>query len=105
MSVNQYTTVGEALADVARRGYTANFELVDGTFTDMTTGRTFAPELLTIVEHHRFEGASDPDDMAIVYAIKTRDGTRGVLVDAFGTYAMPGLGEFLRHVKISESPQ
>jgi len=104
MSVNQYRTVGEALAGVARRGFSANFELMNGVLTDMATGRTFAPEGLTIVEHHRFEGASDPDDMAIVYAIEARDGTRGAFVDAFGTYATPGLGEFLERVKIREAP-
>jgi hypothetical protein len=102
VSVNEYRTVAESLAELARRGFTANFELLDGVFTDMETRRTFAPEELTIVEHHRFEGASDPDDMAIVYVLEARDGTRGALVDAFGTYAKPGLSEFLKKVKIHE---
>jgi hypothetical protein len=32
---------------------------------------------VTIRGYQRFEGASDPDDMAIVYAIESLDGTRG----------------------------
>ena len=103
MSVNQYRSVAEALTELARRGFTANLEYLDGAFSAVDLGRAFGAEELTIVEHHRFEGASDPDDMAVVYAIESRDGVRGVLVDAFGVYANPNLGEFLRKVKIRET--
>jgi len=103
MSVNQYRSVTEALTGLARRGFTANLEYLDGAFSAVDLGRAFGAEELTIVEHHRFEGASDPDDMAVVYAIESRDGVRGVLVDAFGVYANPRLGEFLRKVKIRET--
>jgi hypothetical protein len=102
MPVNQYRSVVEALSDLARRGFTANFEYLDGLLTAVDLGRSFRPEELTIVEHHRLEGETDPDDMAIVYAIESRDGIRGALVDAFGLYANPRLGEFLRRVKIHE---
>jgi len=103
MSVNQYLSITEALAGLARRGFTANFEYLDDAFTAVDLGRTCRAEDLTIVEHHRFEGASDPDDMAVVYAIECRDGTRGVVVDAFGVYADPKLGEFLHKVRIRET--
>ena len=53
---------------------------------------------------HRFEGESDPDDMSVVYAIESQDGTRGVLVDAFGTYADPHVAEILKQVPICDSP-
>jgi hypothetical protein len=102
LSVNQYRTVTEALEDLARRGFKANFEYLDGAFTAVDSGRSFKAEELTIIEHHRFEGASDPDDMAVLYAIESRDGVRGVVVDAFGVYANPALGEFLRKVRIRE---
>jgi hypothetical protein len=97
-----YTTVAEALEDLNRRGFTANFEFLGKSFQDIASGRTFRPDDLTIVEHHRFEGASDPDEMAVVYAIESRDGTRGVLVDAYGVYANPDLAAFLEDVKIRE---
>lgn len=103
MSVNQYGTVTEALDDLARRGFTANFEYLDGAFTAVDSGRSFKAEELTIVEHHRFEGASDPEDMAVVYAVESGDGTRGIVVDAFGAYANPRLGEFLGKVRIRET--
>src|SRR3989454_1325822 len=40
------------------------------------SGKTFAAQQLMIVEHHRFEGASDPDDMSVVYGIEATDGDR-----------------------------
>jgi len=103
MSVNQYGTVTEALDDLARHGFTANFEYLDDAFTAVDSGRSFRAEELTIVEHHRFEGASDLEDMAVVYAVVSRDGVRGVVVDAFGVYATPKLGEFLGKVRIREA--
>ncbi|MGH7300220.1 MAG: hypothetical protein ACREKQ_05850 [Candidatus Rokuibacteriota bacterium] len=45
---------------------------------------------------------SDPDDASIVYAIETRGGTKGLLVDAFGTYASPEVGRLLETVGIRE---
>ena len=60
------------------------------------------PDVLTIIEHHRFEGVSDPDDMSVVYGIEANDGTRGVLVDAYGVYADPRVSELLKSVKVRE---
>ena len=53
---------------------------------------------VSIAEWHRFEGVSDPDDMAILYAIETRNGLRGTIADAFGVYADPSVGGFMRAV-------
>lgn len=68
----------------------------------LDSGRTFKADGLTIVEHYRFEGASDPDDMSVVYAIKIDNGLKGIVADAFGVYANPDLGGFLEKVIIQE---
>ncbi|MGA6826670.1 phosphoribosylpyrophosphate synthetase [Nitrospira sp. NS4] len=102
MSVATYTSMTEAIEELRKRGFTANFEFLDQAFRDVDSGRTFKADELTIVEHYRFEGASDPEDMSVVYAIESSDGTRGVIVDAFGTYANPELGGFLNNVVLHE---
>ena len=102
MSVKHYTNMKEALQDLKTRGFTANFEFVRKEFRDVTTGKIFKAGELAIVEHHRFEGASDPDDMSVIYAVESRGGTRGIVVDAFGTYAGPELGSFLSKVPMRE---
>ena len=38
--------------------------------------------------------------MSIVYAIESRDGTRGTLVDAFGVYSNPAVSAVLEGVPI-----
>jgi hypothetical protein len=55
------------------------------------------------VEHHRFEGVSDPDDLSVVYAREANDGTRGALTDAYGTYVNPHLSAFLKKVPMKEN--
>ena len=102
MSVKRYTNMLEAIEELKKRGFTGNFEFLDQTFRDVDSGRTFKADELTIVEHDRFEGASDPDDMSVVYAMESDDGLKGVIADAFGLYANPDLGGFLEKVKIRE---
>jgi hypothetical protein len=65
MGVATYSTLAETVRDLERRGFTANFELAGMSLRALESGKTFPPAALTIVEHHRFEGASDPDDMAV----------------------------------------
>jgi hypothetical protein len=63
----------------------------------------FAPEEIAIRDFCRFESTSDPDDMSIVYALESSDGTRGILVDAFGTYADLGIGGVLDRMQIARA--
>jgi hypothetical protein len=102
MRAKRYTNMVEAIEELKKRGFAANFEFLDQTFRDVDSGRTFKADELTIVEHYRFEGASDPDDMSVVYAIESDDGLKGIVADAFGLYANPDLGGFLENVKIRE---
>jgi hypothetical protein len=103
MTQPTYKTLAEAIEGLRQRGFTANFELLNKTFRAVNSSQTFTADQLTIVEHHRFEGVSDPDDMAVLYAIEARDGTRGTIADAFGPQANPELGAFLKNVQMHES--
>lgn len=102
MTLKGYRTLGEAVEGLRQRGFSENFEFLNQTFQAVNSGKSFTAGELTIVEHHRFEGASDPDDMAVLYAIEAADGTRGTIADAFGPQANPDLGAFLRNVKMQE---
>jgi hypothetical protein len=99
----EQSTVTQLLANLKGRGFTANLGVVDGTMKVLDTGRVLRPEDLVIREVHRFEGESDPDDMTVVYAIESTDGTRGVLVDAFGIYANPEVGALLSTISDDRS--
>ena len=103
MQAMTYKTMEEAVRGLKERGFAANFEFLKNAFRDVESGKTFQPGELTIVEHHRFEGASDPDDLSIVYAIEANDGTRRALTDGYGAYANPDLGAFLKKVPMREN--
>jgi len=99
MVMSAYTGLARTIQDLRKKGFTANFGFLDHAFTDVESRRTFNADQLDIVDHRRFEGMSDPDDMSVLYAIESNDGTKGIIADAFGTYADPELGNFLESVR------
>jgi hypothetical protein len=98
-----YLTVACAVDDLTRRGFTEDFRAVDGKLRAIRTGETITSEDLVVREYHRFEGISDPDDMAIVYGVEAKNGLRGTVVDAFGVYSDPALGAIMARVPISHT--
>ena len=97
--MESYTTMTEAIEGLKNRGFSANFEFIDKKLQAMESGHRFVADELTIMEHHRFEGITNPADESIVYAIESKDGTRGILVDAYGTYADPAISAFVRNIE------
>jgi hypothetical protein len=101
----EIATPASVMADLDARGFTEHFTLVNGRLRGVTSGGAFGADEAVIAEYHRFEGVSDPDDMSIVYAIETRSGLRGTLVDAFGVYADPLVGAFIEDVALRRAPR
>jgi hypothetical protein len=95
----EFPTLAGAMDDLGRRGFTEHFVVAQRRLRGVTSGKTFPPADVSIAEYHRFEGISDPDDLAILYALETRSGLRGTLTDAFGVYADPAVGDFMRSVR------
>src|SRR5687767_12167321 len=79
-------TLLDALNAAAGRGFTEHFTVTRGRLRAGQSGVLFDPGQVTICGYERFEGVSDPDDMSILYTIRTRSGVRGTLTDAYGTY-------------------
>jgi len=92
------TTVEKKLKS---QGYTHDFSVLDGRLATMDNDNasTFSPEETTIVDFFRFEGESNPDDMAILYALETADGTKGTISSAYGTYANEDVDQFILKVE------
>jgi len=93
-------TLAGVMDDLTRQGFTEQFRAVSGGVRGVQSGKTFGVGQVTIAAYHRFEGISDPDDMAIVYAIESTAGIRGTLIDAFGVYADPAMAAVLADVPI-----
>lgn len=87
------------LQTVKELGYNNDFEFEEGGLKSMQNGKVYKPNEVKIIDHFRFEGISDPDDMSILYLVTATDGTKGVVVDAFGTYGNSDLFDFMKQVK------
>jgi hypothetical protein len=92
-----------ALEAFKAQGFTGSFVVAAGVLRLLGGSRTFSPDEVTIRDYRRFEGVSDPDDMSIVYAIESTDGTRGTLADAFGVYASPAVAAVMERVRIQRT--
>jgi hypothetical protein len=82
-----YNTLSEALNDLKRRGYREDFNLKPHCLECASRSLELHPENFEVDEFHRFEGMSNPDDNSIVFAISSKDGIKGTLVDAYGMYS------------------
>lgn len=82
-----YATLSEATTDLKKRGYTYDFNLKSDCVECPALKLRLTPEKFSVDEFYRFEGESSTDDNAIVFAIRSGNGIKGVLVDAYGVYA------------------
>lgn len=83
-------TVTEAVAQLEADGYTADFGVADGGLRCGACGEVHDPSEVVIERIYRFEGASDPDDEAIVLGLLCPAcDRRGSLVAAYGASADP----------------
>ncbi|MEP7147222.1 MAG: hypothetical protein ABI792_09470 [bacterium] len=99
---NYMTPLSLVIPEVRSKGYVNDFELIKGRLMSRQTGEIFKPEDLVIERVYRFEGNSNPDDMAVLYGITAQSGTKGIVIDAYGTYDNEELGNFLRYVEVIE---
>ena len=80
-------------------GFTDNFKVGEQGLLSPDKEKVYKPEEVSIVNFYRFEGASDPADNSILYAIETNDGDKGTLTDSFGPNADPQVAKFITEVE------
>lgn len=87
---HNYDTVSEALNDLAKRGFSHDFNIHEESdcLVCNNTMTQLSPDEFEIVETYRFEGDTDPADEMIVYAISSmKHNLKGTLINAYGIYA------------------
>ncbi len=77
-----YETITDAISKLKARGYNLDFNLEENCI--VCHEEKFNPDDFEITEVYRFEGDSDPADEAVVYAIESKTGMKGVLVNGYG---------------------
>lgn len=96
-----YDTLTAAVSDLEKRGYEYDFTLNSDFLECKAIDIRLMPEEFEIDEFYRFEGMTDPDDSAVIYAISSPVGNlKGVLIDAYGAYAENVSPELLDKLKM-----
>lgn len=85
--MKNYQSLVDALADLKKRGYVADFEIEPTCLYCGELNLRLQPEEFRVNEIYRFEENSSPDDNSVIYAISSSAGVKGTLVDACGMYA------------------
>ena len=100
MHSHDYDSLIDAQQGVRSAGYKEEFLWKDGEMLSEDSSVQYDPEDLKVVEHYRFEGESNPGDMSILMALESKDGRKGYVVSAYGTYADDKLVAFLEKVPV-----
>lgn len=79
-----YETITDAINDLKTRGYMIDFNRGLKAVNSHESSFALSPGKFGIIVAYRFEGDTDPDDEAVVYAIEARDGYKGVLINGYG---------------------
>eukprot|EP01101_Sappina_pedata_P007059 TRINITY_DN3663_c0_g1_i1.p1 TRINITY_DN3663_c0_g1~~TRINITY_DN3663_c0_g1_i1.p1 ORF type:complete len:194 (-),score=61.44 TRINITY_DN3663_c0_g1_i1:44-625(-) len=98
----RFETEREAVNSLVSRGFTEKFGLKDGMLVIDRLNAKLNIDKAKLVEIHRFEGDSNPDDMTAVFAIEAQDekGTKhkGVFTSAYGPAAPGQVAKFIQKV-------
>jgi len=98
--MKNFETLTEAMAALRKDGYVEDF-IVKTDVIQCENGVALSHDQFHIDEFYRFEGATDPDDEMILYAISSHDKkTKGLLVNAYGVYEDSITGELLKKLEM-----
>jgi hypothetical protein len=96
----EMTTLVSCTNRLVQEGYTENFVPKKAGIEAPSSEKIYVPSEVKIVNFYRFEGESDPADNAVLYAIEANDGTKGLLIDAYGgPYVNQKVGQFIKEVE------
>ena len=85
---NNFGTVSQTINALKRQGYDLDFNIKQECLICHQTNTVLSPEDFEMDAVYRFEGESNPDDEAVVYAISSpKYSVKGILVNAYGIYA------------------
>jgi hypothetical protein len=91
-------TLVECIEILTKDGFTENFVVENEMLFSADKKNEWKPEAVKIVNFYRFEGASDPADNSILYAIEASK-HKGILIDAYGAYSNAEISKFIQQVE------
>lgn len=99
--MKQHVTLVETMNELRRQGYTEDFNLQQNCLECRNGQFKIFTDEFKIDQFFRFEGASDPSDAAILYAISSDvHNLKGVLVNGYGIYSETVTDEMLKKLEM-----
>jgi hypothetical protein len=95
-----YDTLSEAMNELKKQGYTEDFNLEQDCLICQGGKLKLITDDFVVDKFYRFEGESDPDDEAILYAISSpKHNLKGILVNGYGISAEPIASKMVEKLK------
>lgn len=103
-AMETFDQLSAAISFLNNYDYIDEFSVAPGYLISLRDGKKFIPEEITLVKTFHLEGFSNMDDMSVLYAMKTDDGTKGWIANARGKYANADLDSLLLRIKENPKP-
>lgn len=98
-----FGTLSQTLNGLIKLGYTHDFNIADECLVCHQTNAVLQPEDFQIDKVYRFEGATNPDDQSILYAISsTKFEMRGTLVNGYGISSDEQTSKLIERLKTNQ---
>lgn len=95
-----YGTLSQTINGLKNDGYPCYFNVVNGYITCPETEGKFSPKDFKIDKTYRFEGATNPADESILYAISSvKHKVKGVLINGYGISANSDTNDLVKKLK------
>lgn len=96
-------TLSEVMEVLRGRGYVEDFNLLEENISYRDGGDKVNLSDIVIDKIYRFTGQNDPDDEAILYAMRNvKDGAKGIFVNGFGIYTDDRADEVIAKITFEE---
>ncbi len=81
---NNMRTVSQIMNKLEKHGYKGNFAVVENQLVNYDNHKKYNFDEVQLDYEFRAEGESNPDDETLLFALKTKDGAKGVVVADYG---------------------
>ena len=99
-----YGTLSETINALIAEGYVHDFNVHEDCVVCHQTNDRLAPEDFQIDKVYRFEGASNPDDQAILYAISSENfNLKGSLVNGYGISSNDAVSKLIERLETNQA--
>lgn len=80
-------------------GYISDLEVTSSGLHIKSDPHYFNPDEVVINSFYQFELTDDPSENCILYLVETKNGKKGILINAYEDYADPVLTSFIEQVE------